>query len=130
MPTDVLQGFILDLPNEPGALHRVTVELARANVNIQGIGASVVHGRGVIGLVAENDLETRHVLEEVAENVRAVQFLTVKTQNAPGALDTVLTLIANAGLNVVSLFPLVTPEPTIAMAFDDAVKAREVLRDL
>ncbi len=128
MTVEVLQGFILELEDKPGALHNVTMGLAVAGVNIQGIGGATVNGSGVIGLVTENSLETRSVMKELALSVRPVEYLCVRTEDQPGALDRYLTLLAREGLNVISLFPLVSREPTIAMACDDAVRAREVLR--
>lgn len=130
MSAKVLQGFMLDVPNTPGALHYVTAALAHEKVNIQGIAGIAYDGKATIGLVTDNDLHTRDLLRKVGENVRATQFLAVQTQDKPGELDRYLTRLSMSGVNVVCLFPLIAKEPTLAFAVDDAVKARDVFGSL
>ena len=130
MPATVLQGFLLDVPNEPGALHRITSRLAAEGVNIQGIGGMATETLGRIGLVTENTLATREVLRDVGANVRPVEYLAVTTADRPGELDRYLTKLSDAGLNVVCLLTLIAREPTLAFAVDDPVKARDVMRNL
>lgn len=121
---------MLDVPNQPGALHYVTAALAHEKVNIQGIAGIAYDGKATIGLVTDNDLHTRDLLRKVGENVRAVPFLAVTTQDRPGELDKYLTKLSMSGLNVVCLFPLISAEPTLCFAVDDLVKARDVLKTL
>ena len=121
---------MLDVPNTPGALHYVTAALAHEKVNIQGIAAVAHEARATIGLVTDNDLHTRDTLRKVGENVRATQFLAVRTEDRPGELDRYLTRLSMSGVNVVCLFPLIGREPTLAFAVDDPVKARDVFKDL
>lgn len=130
MPATVLQGFMLDVPNTPGALHFVTAALAHEKVNIQGLAAVAHDTKATIGLVTDNDLATRELLRRVGENVRAVPFLAVQTQDRPGELDTQLTRLSMAGLNVVCLFALIAKEPTLCFAVDDPVKARDVFKHM
>lgn len=128
MPARVLQGFLFDVEDRPGALHTVTMRLAVEGVNITGIGGMSFGDRAKIGLVTENSLATRDVLREVGVNVRPVEYLVVAANDKPGELDRCLTKLSEAGLNVACLFPLVSPNPELAFAVDDPVKAREVLR--
>lgn len=130
VPAKVVQGFLLDVPNTPGALHYVTARLAHEKVNIQGIAGVAHDGRATIGLVTDNDLHTRDVLRDVGDNVRPVPFLAVTARDEPGELDRYLTKLGMAGLNIVCLFPLVSKEPTLAFAVDDPVKARAALKDI
>lgn len=130
MPAKVMQGFLLDVPDTPGALQKVTSRLAKANVNIAGIGGMSFDGHAKIGLVTESTLETREVLREVGVNVRPVEYLVVAAKDKPGELDRYLSRFSDAGLNVTCLVPIFGSEPRLGFAVDDPVKGREVLRGL
>ncbi|HLE95853.1 MAG TPA: hypothetical protein VI997_00650 [Candidatus Thermoplasmatota archaeon] len=130
MPAKVMQGFLLDVPDTPGALHMITSRLAKAAVNIAGIGGMSFDGHAKIGLVTESTLATREVLREVDANVRPVEYLVVAAKDKPGELDRYLTRLSEAGLNIMCLVPIFGTEPRLAFAVDDPVKGREVLRTI
>lgn len=130
MPARVERGFLLDLADKPGALHDVTARIADAGVNIAGIAGLALGGEARIALLTDNSLETRQILRQTGVGVRPAEFLVVTAHDEPGELDRYLTRLSDQGLNIVALFSIATPEPSLAFALDDAVKGREALRAL
>ncbi|MCX7590030.1 MAG: ACT domain-containing protein, partial [Kiritimatiellae bacterium] len=67
----IRKQFTLYLENKPGALAAVTSELARHNVNIEGISVLTSADVGIVQLVTNSAVKTRRVLHD-----RHVAFTT------------------------------------------------------
>lgn len=87
----------LRLPNSPGALAGVCRALSDERVNILAIS---LDPGGQLRLVVDNHVHAAGVLRELHHQVATRDVLVLSLSNAPGALAPVLTLVADAGVNV------------------------------
>ena len=87
----------LRLPNSPGALAGVCRVLSDNGVNI--LALSLETG-GQLRLVVDNHVHAAGILGELHHRVTAREVLLLAVSNAPGSLTAVLTLLADAGINV------------------------------
>jgi hypothetical protein len=87
----------LRLPNSPGSLAGVCRLLADERVNI--IAFSLDAG-GQLRMVVDNHIRAASVLKDRHYQVAERQVVLVPVAHAPGALAAVLSLAAQAGVNV------------------------------
>ena len=87
----------LRLPNSPGALAAVCRLLGDERVNIVALG---LESGGQLRLVVDNHVHASAVLRERHYQVAERDVLLVPVATGPGGLAPVLTLAAQAGVNV------------------------------
>jgi hypothetical protein len=87
----------LRLPNSPGALAAVCRVLADERVNIVGLS---VEPSGQLRLVVDNHVRAAGALRERHHQVTEREVVMASVGTGPGALAPVLTLVAEAGVNV------------------------------
>ena len=87
----------LPLPNSPGALAGVCRLLADERVNIL---AMTLEASGQLRLVVDNHVRGAGVLRDRHHQVTERPVLVAAVANGPGALAPVLTVVADAGVNV------------------------------
>jgi hypothetical protein len=87
----------LRLPNSPGALASVCRLLGDERVNI---GALLLEPTGRLHLIVDNPVRASGVLRARHHQVATGDVLVVPVVDGPGSLAPVLTLLADAGVNV------------------------------
>jgi hypothetical protein len=111
------------LPNSPGALAEVCHLLARERV---GILAMMLESGGRLRLVVDNEVRARGVLHESRHQTDLRQVLVVRTANSAGAIAPVLSLVADAGVNVEYAYAAAgegSATATLVLGVDDAPRA-------
>jgi hypothetical protein len=113
----------LRLPNSPGALATVCRTLADERVRITAMS---LDGAGLLRLLLDNPVRGAGVLRDRRHTIVEREVIVVQVATAPGSLAVVLTLLADAGVNVEYAYAA-TPEGgpmTVAvLGVDDAMRA-------
>lgn len=124
--------FRVLLPNRPGEISHLTQSLADAGVNIE-TGAAVANGREAYFEFLPNDVDTTsNVLREFGAPFQKVQVVLAWIPNQPGQLARALGPLAEAGINIDSLYMVRTEESRILMAVgvSDLDRANQLLSAL
>lgn len=87
----------LRLANSPGALAGVLRQLAGDRVRVLAMSLDAT---GLLRLVVDNPVRAAGVLRDRRHPVTERDVLAVTVPHAPGAIDGVLALLAEAGINV------------------------------
>lgn len=90
----------LSLQSRPGVLAQLTGALAGAGVNIQGISAPEVAGKGKIRVVVDDIEKARAALKEAKLRAGEEEALAVTLENRPGTLARVAQKLAQGKVNI------------------------------
>ena len=120
------------LPNRPGELVKVSKQLAQAGVNLE-TGAGVASGDiGELEIMV-NDIPTAtRILRDQGIQFREVQVALTWLTNKPGAAAQALSALADAGINVESIYLVRTEgdRQLSALGTSDPQKADQILSKL
>lgn len=120
--------FIVDLANRPGELARVTEAVAGKGVNIETVGGIGSGEQGVVGLLSNNDAETRSALDAASLTYRTCPCVTVNMPHRPGELARLARRLADAGVNLEFVAPAgLGDTATIALGVSDEDAARAAM---
>lgn len=92
------------LMNEPGALARVTAELAAADLNIEAFVGDTQAEVGVARLLVDDPEKGYEVLQEAGHPVQVVRGVSVGMENRVGSLSEVMRELGKADVNVELIF--------------------------
>ncbi len=115
--------LVLRLPNSPGAAGSICRLLAAERVNI---AAQCLTPSGDLHLVVDNQVRAAGVLSEQRHPVTTREVLFVPLPNAPGSLERILALIADAGINVNYMYGSAgerAEAAAVVLGVDDAPRA-------
>ena len=128
---DRASRILVMVPDEPGALAKVTEALGEAEINIEDIDGRRIGELGVITLRTSDDDAALHALQEA--NLRAITSDTVvfHLEDKPGALAGVARRLSDHGLNVrtIHIINRVEGHAIIALSTDDDEKAASLLNE-
>jgi len=96
----IKKQFTLYLENKPGALARVTRQLGRARVNIDGISVAESTDVSLVQIVASNAAATRRILKQLAISFTVQDVSLLPLENVPGALCSVVSELARSKVNI------------------------------
>ena len=98
-----VQQFVIQLPNEPGALATLLEALSARGLDLRSIGASGIGLHGAAVLVP-NDAETaRAVLRDRKYMFSEAAALITSAPDQPGAVASIARRLADAGVNIQGL---------------------------
>ncbi len=98
--------FIVNMENRPGRLASLTEALAAFGVNIEALAAFGHNGDGTVRLITNDEVTTRHVLEEADLQHDERTVLTAQLPHRPGELARLTRLLAEAGVNIEAIYVL------------------------
>jgi len=116
----------VELEDRPGTLAQLGEALGRAGVNIEGLCAVPVQGRGWVHVLVEDAGAARQALEGAGIRVtgeREVVVLDVVDQ--PGTLGSVARKLADAGVNIDWAY--LATRTRLVLAVSDLDRARSAL---
>jgi|TARA_Y100000310_G_C20129737_1_gene555309 hypothetical protein len=118
----------MELTDEPGSLAKVAEALAEANINIETMCA-IGKVAPNVALVTEQIPQTRAVLDKMGVNYTVTELIKMVMPDQPGVLAAFSRRIADAGLNLNSIYILSKYQGDTELVFsvDDTEKARQVL---
>lgn len=110
--------------DEPGALARVTRQLASWQINLKGL---VVDPSGMRFLTQDHEAIS-HALEEVGFLYRIEEVQQVVLEDRPGSLSELCSRLAEASINITQVFGVASSATGhIFIAVDDWVRAAPIL---
>jgi hypothetical protein len=96
----IKKQFTLYLENKSGELSRVAKTLAKGKVNIEGISVSAGVDVALVQLIADNASATKKCLTKIGIPYTVQDVAVVPLRNLPGALELVVSKLADAGVNI------------------------------
>ena len=122
-----IKEFRISLPNQPGQLVRVCEALSQRNVNIKTIAG--IAGTNRLAIVTDQEDPTKEVLQKLGLSFEEVELVTVILVDKPGTLLGFARKLADANINIESIYRLGVTADGVEVAFtvSDIVKAKQVL---
>lgn len=116
--------FTVILHDKPGTLARLAGVLGDAGVNIEAVQGISRDGTSVIRFVPGDVNRTAAALEQSGIAYTKREVLVVRVLDEPGALGSVALVMANAGINIDSIY--VTTRGHVVLGVDDLAGAIQV----
>lgn len=124
-----MREFSLTIANRPGQLATLARGLADAGVNIEALAAMAADGASQVRLMVDDADAGRRVLHELDIHFEERPVLDTFLSNAPGSLAEMADGLAEAGVNIDSIYLLHSNAEGLHMAVtvDDPDAARSRL---
>ncbi len=125
-----MKEFSVTLANQPGQLATLARRLADAGVHIQSLAAIGSNDESLLRLMPDDADATRHVLQDAGLHFEERLVLDTFLPDEPGALAAVAQRLADAGVNIDSMYLLHSNAEGLhfAVTVDDPQAARANLR--
>jgi hypothetical protein len=97
----MFKDIFIVVEDRPGSLAKVGEALGKAGVNIEGICAMTVEGKGLVHILVQDAAAARQALE--ANDIFGsgeLDVLVLEVGDRPNALGYVTRQLANAGVNI------------------------------
>jgi prepilin-type processing-associated H-X9-DG protein len=123
-----MQDVEIELEDRPGALAEMGEAVAAAGLSVEGGGAWVVDGRGAAHFLFADGHAARRALETRGLKVLGMHDVVVQRlrQDTPGQLGKLTRLMAEAGVNIRTLYS--DHDHQLVLVVDDIDAARAVSR--
>jgi hypothetical protein len=100
-----LKDLTIELDEKVGSVASAAEALGKAGVNIEGICGFVVSGKGVGHLLVSDTQKARQALQGAGARVTGEQdVLVLDIEDKPGSLGKLTRKIADAGVNLSSVY--------------------------
>jgi hypothetical protein len=106
--------LMITVNNKVGTLAEVTSVIAASQINLIAISAHAIDNVGHIVFVTENNREAKKLLKSKKYDVHEEPCVLVTLDNKPGALQSVTTKIAQAGIDLTLIYGSVEKEGIIS----------------
>ncbi len=125
----IVKQLAIFLENQPGALFRVTQDLAAKKINIIALSVMDSADHAVVRLVVDKPMEAIHLLGEAGVLVVESDLLEVSLSNSPGELNRLCKQLMDKGLNIEYAYGSVSPkEGNLYLRVRDVEKAITTLK--
>ena len=127
MIIDQLSVFVA---NRPGRLTEITGVLAEAGVDIRALSLADTTDFGILRLITDNPTLAEQKLREHGLTVRLTQVLAARLDDKPGALNSVLRVLTDAGISVEYAYAFITPkgdDACVILRVEDNASAAKAL---
>lgn len=123
------QQFVVQLPNQPGALASLLETMVAQNLDLRSIAASGIGAQAAAVLVLNDANAARDVLRAEKYTFVEAEALVTSAPDEVGEVGRIARQLADAGLNLQGLAILGWHQGKIelALSVDDADAARRVL---
>lgn len=125
----LMNAFIVELENKPGALATVAEAIATKGINITGFAGVTCGGNGSIAIMTNDEAGTRSALTGARLTFHEMELVSASIADEPGALAKTARKLADAGVNIEAAFGtgMSAGKVTVAFATSDPAKARSAL---
>jgi hypothetical protein len=123
-----MQEFRVSVLDEPGQLALVSAALSQKLVNIRTV-AGISSVGPMITFITDDHEQARVALDELGLSYEVTEVLTVSLSDEPGELAKLSRMLAEAEININSIYVLGTQNKhtEIAMTVSDPDKAKTLL---
>ncbi len=104
--TELMKEFSVTLANQPGQLATLARRLSNAGIHIESLAAIGSDTESLVRLMTDNSDATRRVLKEAGLHFDERPVLDTFLPDEPGALAEVAQRLADAGVNIDSIYLL------------------------
>ncbi len=101
-----MKEFSVTLTNKPGQLAILAGRLADAGIHIESLAAIGIDGESLVRFMPDDAVATRRVLDSAGVHFEERPILDTFLPNEPGALAAVTQRLADAGVNIDSIYLL------------------------
>jgi hypothetical protein len=112
-----MNAFIVELPNRPGSLAMISEAIAERGINITGIAGATSGELGSVSFTTDDDSGTRNALGEKGWVYREVPVVSVSLDDRPGSLAAATRRLADAGINIETMFATGKDGDKVKIAF-------------
>jgi hypothetical protein len=116
--------FTIVLSNTPGTLATIAGILGDAGINIDAIQGTSGHGASIVRLLADEPERAVRALDDAGVVYTTRDVVVVRVLDMPGMLGDVALVMAEAGINIDSVY--LTTTGHVVLGVDDVVGAVEV----
>ena len=99
-----MNAFIVELPNRPGSLAMIAEAVAERGINITGFAGATSGELGSVSFTTDDESGTRNALGEKGWVYREVPTVHAKLEHRPGTLAAAARRLADAGVNIETVF--------------------------
>lgn len=97
--------FNIAVPHSKGSLAKLAEELGRENVNIEGLCAIEQNGSAIVHVVTKDEAATSRVIAKVGyKPISKTEVIVERVEDRPGILGTVTRRLADAGINLTTVY--------------------------
>jgi hypothetical protein len=97
--------FNVAVPHSKGSLAKLAEEFGRENVNIEGLCAIEQNRNAIVHLLTTDKAATSRVIDKVGYKViRETEVIVERVDDRPGMLGTVTRRLADAGINLTTVY--------------------------
>jgi hypothetical protein len=124
-----MKEFSVTLANKPGQLATLAGQLADAGIHIESLAAIGSDGESLVRFMPDDAVATRHVLKSAGVHFEERPVLDTFIPDEPGALAEVTQRLADADVNIDSIYLLHSNAEGLhfAMTVDDPELAQAEL---
>ena len=127
-----MKEFRVELPNKPGELANLSVNMANSLINVRSISGIANGSPSVISLVVDQDDLLRATLTEQNLKFEEIDLITHQLSDKAGELGMLTEKLAEGNVNIESIFVLDKGAGTVEIAFtaDKMIDAKLLLNEL
>lgn len=124
-----MNAFIVELPNRPGEMARITEAIASKGIDLTGFSGITCGDSGTVALLTNDEAGTRKALREIGAQTRELEVVPASIETKPGSLASAARRLADAGVNVEAAMVIGMSGDKVSVAFatSDATAARAAL---
>lgn len=119
------------LENKAGRLLEVAKILGDNGVNIRALSLADTTDFGILRLIVNDNEKAKRVLKENGFTVKITHVIAVEVDDRPGGLASILSPLAEEGINVEYMYAFVEKsknKAVLVFKFEDLDKAIEILQ--
>jgi hypothetical protein len=99
-----MNAFVVELPNQPGSLAMIAEAVAERGINITAFAGATSGELGTVSFTTDDESGTRNALGEKGWVYREVPIVRASLDHRPGTLATAARRLADAGINIETVF--------------------------
>ena len=113
--------------SQPGHLLRILKILAEEELNVRGFSCSDSGDFGIARFVLDEPQKALDILQAKGFAAAMTEILVFELHDTPGELQSVVSLLANDGLNIVYSYSLIST--CVAIRVKEVDRAKKLLQD-
>lgn len=113
--------------SQPGHLLRILNILAEEELNVRGFSCSDSGDFGIARFVLDEPQKALDILKAKGFAAAMTEILVFELHDTPGELESVVSLLANDGLNIVYSYSLIST--CVAIRVKEVDRAKKLLQD-